>query len=217
MNTSAILKAPDRADDERSLPRSGGPGGQRPRDLDSPGGIGLWVFIGVATSLFSLFIAAYVMRMENNDWASIQLPWQLWLGTALLVAGSACMQGAASSAALMRALALAGGWCALGFIGMQVWGWRDLLAMRVMPTGNPAASFFYLLTAMHGLHVLGGLAAWGWAMHRMERAGREAARESARRIRLCARYWHFLLAAWIALYATFAGLTPEIVAYICGR
>lgn len=186
--------------------------------------IGLWVFMGVATALFSLFTAAYVMRMDASDWSAIAMPWQLWLSTALLVAGSVALQqasGAASTAvksanwAPARALLLAGGACALAFLGVQLWAWQALLAIHVVPAGNPAASFFYVLTALHGLHVAGGLAAWGLTARDLWRGDAEAAR-SGWRIALCARYWHFLLALWLLLFATLGGLTPEVVRWICG-
>lgn len=60
-------------------------------------GIGLWVFMGVVTALFSLFIVAYVMRMSGGDAMTIALPWQLWLSTALLVAGSVALQRASGA------------------------------------------------------------------------------------------------------------------------
>ena len=182
--------------------------------------IGLWVFMGVASALFSLFIAAYVMRMDASDWSVIAMPWQLWLSTALLVAGSAALQQASGAARLAhwpqaRALLLAGGACALVFLAVQLWAWRALLAIHVGPTGNPAASFFYLLTAMHGLHVAGGLAAWAVTTRALWRDVETA--RSAWRISLCARYWHFLLALWLLLFATLGGLTPELVRLICGK
>ena len=186
-------------------------------------GVGLWVFMGVATALFSLFIAAYAMRMDASDWSAITMPWQLWLSTVLLVAGSTALQlanGAASTAvktahwAPARALLLAGGACALIFLGVQLWAWQALLAIHVGPAGNPAASFFYLLTALHGLHVAGGLVAWAVTARSLwHDAG---AARNAWRIALCARYWHFLLALWLLLFATLGGLTPEVVRFICG-
>jgi cytochrome c oxidase subunit 3 len=180
-------------------------------------GIGLWVFIGMASSLFALFIMAYAMRMDSGDWSAIAMPWQLWLSTALLVAGSGLLQRASTAArgsrrAQARALLWAGGACALAFLGVQLWAWQTLQAARVLPAGNPAASFFYLLTAMHGLHVMGGLAGWMVTVQGVDRA--PAA--SAWRIALCARYWHFLLAVWLVLFATLGWLTPEIVRFICG-
>lgn len=178
--------------------------------------VGLWVFMGVVTALFSLFIAAYVMRMNASDWSAIAMPRQLWLSTALLVAGSVCLQraGGATQAARVRGLLLAGGACAVAFLGVQLWAWQALLSMHVGPAGNPAASFFYVLTALHGLHVAGGLVAWAVTARGAWRSA-DAAR-SAQRIALCARYWHFLLVLWLLLFATLGGLTPEVVRFICG-
>lgn len=193
-------------------------GGSTARHQDAVG-IGLWVFMGVVVSLFSLFVAAYVMRMDASDWSAIALPWQLWLSTALLAAGSLALWQASWAArraqwAGARALLLAGGICALAFLCVQLWAWGTLWTIHVVPGGNPAASFFYLLTALHGLHVAGGLIAWGVTARGLWRDA-EAAR-SAWRIALCARYWHLLLAVWLLLFATFAGVTPEVVRLICG-
>ena len=182
---------------------------------------GVWVFIGVASTLFALFLTAYVMRMEGGDWSTIALPRQLWLSSALLLAGSVLLQRASTAARLAewrraRTLVMAGGACALAFMGAQLWAWQALLAERVMPAGNPAASFFYVLTALHGLHVLGGLVAWGATMPSVTQQPADPAR-TARRVALCARYWHFLLAVWAVLFATLGWLTPEVVRFICGK
>lgn len=185
-------------------------------------GTGLWVFIGVASTLFALFLAAYAMRMDGaGDWSTLALPPQLWLSSALLLAGSLLLQraGAAARAArwtAARSLVLAGGVAAMAFIGAQLWAWQSLLAARVGLAGNPAASFFYLLTALHGLHVLGGLVAWASTMPAVLPRPADPARV-ARRIALCARYWHFLLAVWLVLFAALGWLTPDVVRFICGR
>lgn len=185
--------------------------------------VALWLFIGVATSLFSLFILAYAMRMTASDWSPIALPWQLWLSTALLIAGSAVLQQASVAArdtntdrqaARARRLLLAGGACAGAFLCTQLWGWQALQAIHVMPVGNPAASFFYLLTAMHGLHVAGGLV--GWAMTARSALQGSDPAQTALRIALCARYWHFLLAVWLVLFTALGWLTPALVNFICG-
>ena len=196
----------------------GADGGGRPRDAHaSAASIGLWVFMGVATALFSLFIVAYVMRMSGEDAITIALPWQLWLSSALLVAGSVALQSAVGASrgpgpARARRLLLAGGLCAMGFLVVQLWAWQALLGAQVMPAGNPSGSFFYLLTAMHGLHLAGGLAAWAWTAH-------DAWPEPARaewRTALCARYWHFMLAVWLVLFGLLGWVTPEVARFICG-
>ena len=192
---SAVLHAPHRGDGPSAAQVSG---------------TGLWVFIGVASTLFSLFLTAYVMRMDGSqDWSQLGMPWQLWLSTALLAAGSVQLHRASRTpdAALARQRLLTGGACAIGFLLVQLWGWQVLQAARVAFAGNPAASFFYVLTALHGLHVVGGLAGWALAL-----------RDPVPwRIALCARYWHFLLAVWVLLFGALGWLTPGVVDFICGR
>jgi cytochrome c oxidase subunit III len=172
----------------------------------APMEIGLWVFIGVASTLFALFLTAYAMRMDRApDWTALAMPWQLWLSTALLVAGSVLLARAARDDS--KRLLIGAGLCALAFVASQLWAWQALADARVSFTGNPAASFFYMLTAVHGLHIAGGLIAWLRVLSRPERE----------RIALLARYWHFLLLAWLALFGALGWLSPEIVAFICGR
>ena len=202
----------------------------RPPALDSAAasralGTGLWVFIGVASTLFALFLTAYVMRMDGGDWTTIALPRQLWLSSALLLAGSVLLQRASRAARAGRwpraqILLLAGGLCAMAFLGTQLWAWQSLRTANVTLAGNPAASFFHVLTALHGLHVIGGLIAWAATMTALP-APPSASLPSdpasvARRVALCARYWHFLLAVWAVLFAALGWLTPDVVRYICG-
>lgn len=172
-------------------------------------GIGLWVFIGVASTLFALFLSAYAMRMDQApDWTTLAMPWQLWLSSAWLILGSVLVQRAVKQPrADASSLLLAGGACAIAFVLTQLWAWQALSDARVSLTGNPAAGFFYVLTTLHGLHVLGGLAGWAVAVHQ----------PAPWRIALVARYWHFLLVVWGVLFAALGWLTPGVVAFICGR
>ena len=193
-------------------------GGAGPREARAnAASIGVWVFMGVVTALFSLFAMAYVMRMNSSDAVTLALPWQLWVSTALLVAGSVTLQRASAAARRAhvdraRELLLAGGLCAIAFLCAQLWAWSAMLGAQVMPAGNPAGSFFYLLTAMHGLHVAGGLLAWAWVM----RTFRRKRADGGWRIALCARYWHFMLVVWLGLFAMLAWITPEVARFICG-
>jgi len=214
---SAVLRATPGAGDGEGPGRPFSLAGQSAR---WPGtcSIGLWVFIGVATTLFSLFIAAYVMRLANADASAIAMPWQLALSSSWLLLSSLLLQGAAHATLSGRPeggrvwLAAAGG-CALAFLAAQGWAWQALLAQQVSPTGNPAASFFYVLTALHALHLAGGLAGWSLAARAAWREREPAV--AAWRIALCARYWHFLLLVWLALYACFTWITPEVARVIC--
>lgn len=212
MNQAAILKAPGAGS-------NGHPTSGNRRDRHSAAvSAALWIFIGVATTLFLLFFAAYVMRMDANDWSPLAMPWQLWLSTLMLVFTSALLQLATTAATAVqvrhtRALLVAGGVCGMAFLSVQLWVWQVLHTTHVTSIGNPAGSFFYLLTAMHGLHVVGGLIGWGVTTGS---AWRQDTRRLAWRIGLCARYWHFLLAVWVLLFAALGWLTPEVARLICG-
>jgi len=212
MSAAAILKAP--------AGTHSSPGKRSGNTRGATISVALWLFIGVATTLFTLFLAAYVMRMDARDWSPIAMPWQLWLSTLLLVAASAMLHLASKTAwlATARNFLAAGGAFGLMFLGSQLWGWHALQMIHVTPVGNPAGSFFYLLTAMHGMHVLGGLVGLGrtaqsaWFQARVDADMIEVGWRSA----LCARYWHFLLAVWIVLFAALGWLTPEVVRFVCG-
>ena len=102
----------------------------------------------------------------------------------------------------MRFWLLAGGLGAVAFLVGQILAWKQLAAAGYRMATNPADAFFYLVTAVHGLHVLGGLVALGRTGLKLRRgAGMDELRLG---VELCATYWHFLLAVWIALFALLA-------------
>lgn len=165
---------------------------------------GLWVFLGVATSLFVLFISAYSMRLGLADWSPLPRPRLLMLNTALLVGASLAMEWTAHAArradfAGVRRGLWASGLLTSGFLAGQLIVWKQLSGAGFFVTSSAAAAFFYLFTAVHGLHVLGGLVAWVRASARAWRASDPARTRLS--VALCATYWHYLLAVWVVLYA----------------
>ncbi len=169
-----------------------------------PAKIGLLSFIAVATSLFALFLSAYLMRMRLGDWRPVDEPNLLWLNTAVLVLASAAFQLTRGATKRGQPLTvkvglLVGGACTILFLFGQLMAWQQLNASGFFMTGNPANSFFYLLTALHGLHLLGGMWVWGRTTLRMlTGADAESVRLS---VELCTVYWHYLLLVWIGLFA----------------
>ena len=164
----------------------------------------LWVFLAVATSLFVLFVSAYAMRLGLADWSPLPRPRLLVVNTAFLVGASLAMQWAVHAGrrwdrrGVQRGLAV-GGALTLAFIAGQLVVWKQLHDAGFGMASNAAAAFFYLFTAVHGVHVLGGLVAWVRAAFATTR-GADAARARLV-VELCATYWHFLLVVWVALYA----------------
>lgn len=166
--------------------------------------LGLAAFLAVVTSLFALFISAYLMRRHMHDWTAVDEPRILWLNTALLACASLVYHRTRSAAIagdlgrLKAGLGLAGLLTFL-FLAGQLLAWQDLHASGYYLSSNPANAFFYLLTAVHGLHLLGGL--WVWARSAVKvvtGADPEAVRMS---VQLCTVYWHYLLLVWILLFA----------------
>ncbi|MCS6937578.1 MAG: cytochrome oxidase subunit III, partial [Candidatus Bipolaricaulota bacterium] len=137
-----------------------GTNGRSSYDL-SPSRVALWLFLGVATMLFAMVLSAYLVRLGSADDHALPKPALLWLNTLVLVLSSLALEGARRSTA-RRALALwlVGGAFAVLFLLGQLLAWRELAQAGYFLATNPASSFFYLLTALHGLHLLGGLIAW---------------------------------------------------------
>ena len=166
--------------------------------------VGLWVFLAVATSLFALLVAAYHMRMVEADWSDVPLPSVLWLNTAVLVLASVAMQWTLVAARrgqpdLVRSGLVSGGVLSFAFLAGQIWAWQQLNASGHYSASNPAYAFFVLLTAVHGIHLLGGLMVWARATVRaMRGADFGKVRLS---VELCTVYWHFLLVVWACLFA----------------
>jgi cytochrome c oxidase subunit 3 len=174
-----------------------------------PAKIGLGVFLAVVGSLFALFFSAYLMRMnmpELNaaDWKPPPAPKLLWLNTGMLFLSSGTLQWAQIAArhrnsdAVRTGLLAAGGF-ALAFLAGQLIAWRQLVDAGYYLTGNAAAAFFFLITAVHGLHLLGGLVALGTTTEKVWRG--VAMREIRLNVELCAIYWHFLLLVWLVFFA----------------
>ncbi len=165
--------------------------------------LGLRVFLAVVTVVFSLLVAAYAHRMALADWRPLPEPWLLWPNTAILILSSVGLQWARVAANRgridgVRVGLLAGGGFAFAFLAGQLLAWQQLAALGYFAATNPANAFFYLLTALHGLHLLGGLVAWGRTTAKMWR-GCEVV-ELRLSVELCAVYWHFLLLVWLILF-----------------
>jgi cytochrome c oxidase subunit III len=166
--------------------------------------IGLGVFLAIVGSLFALLMSAYSMRMEMGGWWPAPVPKLLWLNTGVLISSSVALQWAHVAARRrmmdgVRAGLVAGGAFALAFLAGQLVAWRQLDAAGYYLTANPAAAFFYLITGVHGLHLLGGLVALGRTMDKVWRGF--AIREVRLSVELCALYWHFLLLVWLVFFA----------------
>lgn len=193
-----------------------GPGVKQPdTPFDDPkarfqaGLFGMWLFLVVLAVLFVSAILGYlVVRVDNgSDFIppdAPALPPLLLASTGLLAASSVTMQRAANAG--RRGDPAQGGMMAatiglaLGFLLLQGIAWTQMLAQNLGPSDNLYGWTFYVLTAMHAAHVIGGLPAMAITAFKASRAAYSP--ENHRGIVYCAMYWHFLDGAWLVLYAT---------------
>ncbi|HEV2749964.1 MAG TPA: cytochrome c oxidase subunit 3 [Gemmatimonadales bacterium] len=176
---------------------------------------GVWVGIATITMSFAAFTAALVARQgAAADWQHFRLPPILYLNTLVLLMSSGTFE-----LSRRRILAVpAPAWDEEGavldlppqglswlyvtlvlgllFVGGQLEAWRGLSAQGVFLATNPSSAFFYVLTALHGVHVLGGLGGLLYVLHRLTHASSAKARTA---LRGAALYWHFMAALWLYL------------------
>jgi len=174
-------------------------------DRPPPARVGLRFFLLMVTILFSLITSVYFMRMSFPDWEALADPRLLWFNTALLALASLALEwarrasGRQEDKSVSRGL-LVGGLFGVAFLAGQLLAWRQLVDEGYFATTNPANAFFYLITALHWLHILGGVVAWIRTNGRLRVEGAGSARLRLS-VELCAVYWHFLLLVWIAMFA----------------
>lgn len=171
--------------------------------------LGAWFAIVSILMLFVALTSAYIVRSASaTDWQPIAIPKVLWLSTALILISSVTIEISRRSLK-QRSDSVYGRWLAIttvlgfGFLGSQVIAWRQLVRQGIYLASNPYNSFFYLFTAAHGLHLLGGLCALGYLLVQKNKF-RGTLNGELRRIGAAdavSIYWHFMDILWIGLFA----------------
>lgn len=167
-----------------------------------------WFLLLIVLMTFGGMIGAYVVISTNGaaEWRPFDLPVQVWISTALILASSFTYhlaQNALFAERYDRSKKLLLTTTALGaaFISSQILVWVALVNRGFYMKGNPYAGFFYILTAVHAVHVAGGIVALGTILLRSwnETAVSEEIRYRRNLARSVGWYWHFMGALWIVL------------------
>jgi cytochrome c oxidase subunit 3 len=172
-----------------------------------PSSSAIWVGIAAICMSFAAFTSALIVRQgSSTDWRHISLPPILFLSTLLLLASSVTLE-----VARRRVAAFMGGqethvesprrWLyitlclGLLFVVGQYMAWLQLRSQGLYLATNPNSSFFYLFTALHALHVMGGLAG---LVRVMRKLGLSTLRRST--LNAASYYWHFMGVLWVYLF-----------------
>ena len=167
--------------------------------------LGLWMFLATVTMLFAAFTSAYVVRRSGTDWRHVALPSMLWFNTFVLLASSGAVEVANRSGLAGRrrtAVVAVAAALSLGFIflGGQLVAWREMVASGAYLATSPHSSFFFMLTAAHGVHVVAALAVLAWGAARTLAMERDV-RQWGYSMEICRTFWHYLGAVWVFLFA----------------
>jgi len=162
--------------------------------------------LGIAgiTMFFMALTSSFLVRKGlGNDWVAFSFPRILWVNTLILVASSFTIQAARrylhedQRAAFKRWWSLTTGLGIL-FLGGQLIAWRQLARQGVFLVTNPSSSFFYVLTAAHGLHLAGGILALLYVSRRNWQRSRMSLGTATD---VASIYWHFMDGLWVFLLA----------------
>lgn len=154
-----------------------------------------WSLLATIAMLFMALVSAYLVRRSGEDWWAMSLPSVLWWNAILLIPGTLAMEIARRNADAGQERMWIGISALLGmvFVAGQVYGWSVWAGQGVFLSTNPYSAFVYLLSGLHGLHVMGGVV-WLLVILLMVRGVRRPVA-----VRCAADYWLFLAAVWIGL------------------
>jgi len=163
----------------------------------------LWLFIVTVVMIFAALTSAYIVRQSEGNWLEFDLPQTLYITSGIILVSSITMQWSYLAAksdnmTSLRLSTLITALLGVAFLIGQYIAWQDLVAMDVYFVGNPAGSFMYVLTGLHGVHLISGVIflvlvtvnAFRYKVHS----------KSMDQIEMCATYWHFLDGLWLYLF-----------------
>lgn len=175
-----------------------------PRKRIHPQKFALWVSFGSIIMMFVALTSAYVVKQAAGNWLEFPLPNYFIFSTIAIVLSSVVLhysyhafkhgKEGAYRIGLLLALGLG-----LGFVILQYFGWTTLFGYGVDLKGNVSGSFFYLITGLHALHVLGGITALIITVINSLLLEFKPSKQRVHRYELVLHYWHFVDILWIYL------------------
>lgn len=171
----------------------------------SKGKLGLRFIMIVSTIFFCLFVVTYADRMVYSDWEKMPEPFLLWFNSIILIITSLIFVSAQIASknkdflTVKKRFFLIGGFSFIFLLG-QLLVWQQLINLGYFMSTNPANSYFYLFTTLHGLHLIGGLFYWNITLKKVWNPKEVIIQKAQQSVELCSIYWHFLLMVWLVLF-----------------
>lgn len=172
----------------------------------------VWLGIAGSVMLFTILLAAYIIRKTGPGWVDAPLPYTFVLSTLVILLSSLTLHNASNAFRQERFAtyrSYMGTTLVLGtlFILLQTWGWRQMTQAGVHLEGNPAGGFIYIISGLHLLHILVGLIflviALAEALRRrpyVDSFVYSVNPPTQLKIKLITLYWHFVDFLWVVLF-----------------
>jgi cytochrome c oxidase subunit III len=163
----------------------------------------LWVAIASILMMFAGLTSAYIVKRNQANWFSFELPLVLWYSTAVIIASSVTMRLAElkfknREMPAYRKLITATFILGLLFVAMQAIGFKNMWDAGLTLQKNPSVSFLYVIAGLHALHVIGGVVA---LMVVFIKAFSSRVRiYNSVPVEVMATYWHFVDLLWVYLF-----------------
>lgn len=171
----------------------------------NPKKFALWVGMASITMMFGAFTSAYLVKQAAGNWLEYKMPTVFYINTAVILISSVALHTSVVAfrkgkeslykAGVVLALILG-----ITFVALQYVGWTQLFATGVDLKGNVSGSFMYVITGVHALHVLGGIAAIVVATLHAFTLKFNVTEKRTNRFELVLHYWHFVDALWVYLF-----------------
>ena len=167
-----------------------------------------WFLLLVVVMTFGVLIGAYIVISTNKalEWRPFALPFQVWISTILILTSSLTYHFAkktifADNQPQSKKWLLATTVLGAAFISSQLLAWLELVRRGVYVQSNPYAGFFYIITAVHAVHVIGGMIALGMVILRTwyRDASPEGTVKRHTSAQVVGWYWHFMDGLWLVL------------------
>jgi cytochrome c oxidase subunit III len=163
----------------------------------------LWLAIVSIIMMFAAFTSAYLVRRAEGNWLEFSIPSIFTYSTIVLLMSSISMHLAYWASKkdqflLLRSAISITFVLGIIFLVMQVYGWGELTRNNVFLVGNPSGSFFYVISGLHGLHIISALIVLIFAL--LAAFKTEIHAKKLNQIEMCVTYWHFLDLLWLYLF-----------------
>ena len=177
----------------------------RPRRRLNPHKFALWLAMASIIMMFTAFTSAYIVRQAAGNWLDFSVPNVFYGSTVAILLCSLSLHLSLRSFKKGNKSGHRSGMVigfALGilFVVLQYIGWQALFSNGIDLKGNPSGSFFYVITGVHALHVLGGIAVLIVALVHAFSLKFKPSIKRINRYELVVQYWHFVDILWVYLF-----------------